>query len=78
LSLSLSLSLSSSVSTPNPISGLCSIKQKIKEYDDTTEIEWLVRPDFLRKMKRVHMYFAPLMPQPIIPNTNICDDTHDE
>ena len=58
-SLSLSLSLSSSVSPPNPISGLCSIKQKIKEYDDATEIEWLVRSDFLKKMKRVHLYMAP-------------------
>jgi hypothetical protein len=57
-SLSLSLSLSSSVSTPNPTAGLCSIKQKIKEYDDTTEIEWLVRADFLRKMKRVHLYIT--------------------
>ena len=54
-----SLSLSSSVSTPNPISGLCSVKQKIKEYDDSTEIEWLVRADFLKKMKRVHLYIAP-------------------
>ena len=59
LSLSLSLSLSSSVSPPNSVSGLCSIKQKIKEYDDATEIEWLVRTDFLRKMKRVHLYMAP-------------------
>jgi len=58
LSLSLSLSLSNSVSSPNPVSGLCSIKQKIKEYDDVTEIEWLVRADFLRKMKRVHLYTA--------------------
>jgi hypothetical protein len=57
-SLSLSLSLSTSVSNPHPISGLCSIKQKIKEYDDTTEIEWLVRADFLKKMKRVHLYIA--------------------
>jgi len=56
---SLSLSLSSSVSPPNPVSGLCSIKQKIKEYNDTTEIEWLVRADFLKKMKRVHLYIAP-------------------
>jgi hypothetical protein len=38
---------------------VCSIKQKIKEYDDTTEIEWLVRADFLKKMKRVHLYIAP-------------------
>ncbi len=58
--------------------GLCSIKPKIKGYNDKTEIDWLVGADFLRKMKRVHMYFAPLMPQPIIPNTNICDDVNDE
>lgn len=37
--------------------GLCSIKPKIKEYTDKTEIEWLVSADFLRKMKRVHIYF---------------------
>ena len=55
---SLSLSLSSSVSVPHPVSGLCSIKQKIKEYSDATEIEWLVRADFLRKMKRVHLYIT--------------------
>jgi hypothetical protein len=56
---SLSLSLSSSVSAPHTTTGVCSIKQKIKEYDDTTEIEWLVRADFLKKMKRVHLYIAP-------------------
>jgi hypothetical protein len=38
--------------------GLCSIKSKTKEYNDKTEIEWLVNADFLRKMKRVHMYFT--------------------
>ena len=38
--------------------GLCSVKSKIKEYNDKTEIEWLVNADFLRKMKRVHMYFT--------------------
>jgi hypothetical protein len=38
--------------------GLCSIKPKIKEYTDKTEIDWLVSADFLRKMKRVHMYFT--------------------
>lgn len=38
--------------------GLCSIKTKTKEYNDKTEIEWLVNADFLRKMKRVHMYFT--------------------
>ena len=55
---SLSLSLSSSVSAPHTATGLCSIKQKIKEYDDATEIDWLVRADFLKKMKRVHLYIA--------------------
>lgn len=38
--------------------GLCSIKQKIKEYTDKTEIDWLVNADFLRKMKRIHIYFT--------------------
>ena len=38
--------------------GLCSIKPKMKEYTDNTEIEWLVNADFLRKMKRMHMYFT--------------------
>ena len=41
--------------------GLCSIKPKIKEYSDKTAIEWLVSTDFLRKMKRVHIYFTPLI-----------------
>lgn len=49
-------SLSNSVSD---ILGLCSIKQKTKEYTDDTEIEWLVRADFLRNMKRVHLYITP-------------------
>jgi hypothetical protein len=53
-----SLSLSSNVSTSHTTTGLCSIKPKIKEYNDTTEIEWLVRADFLKKMKRVHLYIA--------------------
>jgi hypothetical protein len=44
--------------------GLCSIKSKIKEYTDKTEIDWLVSADFLRKMKRVHMYFTSLMSGP--------------
>jgi hypothetical protein len=55
---SLSLSLSGSVSTHHTTTGLCSIKPKLKEYDDATEIEWLVRADFLKKMKRVHLYFV--------------------
>jgi hypothetical protein len=38
--------------------GLCSIKPKMKEYTDKTEIDWLVNAEFLRKMKRVHMYFT--------------------
>jgi len=42
-------------------SGLCSIKPKIKEYSDKMMIEWLVSADFLRKMKRVHIYFTPLI-----------------
>jgi len=40
--------------------GLCAIKPKIKEYNDKTEIDWLVDADFLRKMKRVHVYFTSL------------------
>ena len=50
---SLSYSSSSRISY-----GLCAIKPKIKEYNDKTEIEWLVNADFLRKMKRVHVYFT--------------------
>jgi hypothetical protein len=38
--------------------GLCSIKPKMKEYTDKTEIDWLVGAEFLRKMKRIHMYFT--------------------
>jgi hypothetical protein len=38
--------------------GICSVKPKIKEYADNTKIEWLVTADFLRKMKRVHIYFT--------------------
>jgi len=47
-------------SQPRPrvagVSGLCSIKPRIKEYAEKTEIQWLVNADFLRKMKRVHLY----------------------
>jgi len=49
---------SSSSSSSSRIGGLCAIKSKIKEYNDKTEIDWLVGADFLRKMKRVHMYFT--------------------
>jgi hypothetical protein len=45
---------------PSQQYGICSIKSKIKEYTDKTKIEWLVNANFLRKMKRVHMYFASL------------------
>jgi len=44
-----------------PSFGLCFIKPKIKEYSEKTAIEWLVSADFLRKMKRVHIYFTPLI-----------------
>lgn len=46
--------------------GLCSIKPKIKDYNDKTEIEWLVNADFLRKMKRVHMYFTSSQAEPSV------------
>ena len=46
--------------------GLCSIKPKIKDYNDKTEIEWLVNTDFLRKMKRVHMYFTSSQAEPSV------------
>jgi len=38
--------------------GICSVKPKIKEYTDKTKIDWLVTANFLRKMKRVHVYFT--------------------
>lgn len=54
-----SASTRSSYSPSSRISyGLCSIKPKIKEYTDRTEIDWLVGAEFLRKMKRVHVYFT--------------------
>ena len=46
--------------------GLCSIKPKIKDYNDKTEIEWLVSADFLRKMKRVHVYFTSSQGEPSV------------
>jgi hypothetical protein len=42
----------------NADGGICVIKPKIKDYNDKTEIEWLVNAEFLRKMKRVHIYFT--------------------
>ena len=38
--------------------GLCSIKSKTKDYTDKTEIDWLVDAEFIRKMKRLHIYFT--------------------
>lgn len=35
--------------------GLCAVK-KLKERGDAAEIQWFVSADFLRKMKRVHLY----------------------
>ena len=43
--------------------GICSVKPKIKEYTDKTKIDWLVGADFLRKMKRVHVYFTTSVTQ---------------
>jgi hypothetical protein len=43
---------------PTQQCGICSVKPKIKEYAENTKIEWLVTADFLRKMKRVHIYFT--------------------
>ena len=41
--------------------GICSVKPKTKEYNDKTKIEWLVTADFMRKMKRVHIYFTTVI-----------------
>jgi hypothetical protein len=38
--------------------GLCVIKHKIKNYTDKTEIDWIVSAEYLRKMKRIHIYFT--------------------
>ena len=38
--------------------GLCAVK-KLKERGDAAEIQWFVSADFLRKMKRVHLYLEP-------------------
>jgi hypothetical protein len=48
------------------VSGLCSIKPRIKECAEKTEIQWLVNADFLRKMKRVHMYFTSSQSEPSV------------
>lgn len=52
--------------------GICYIKPKIKEYSDKIKINWLVSADFLRKMKRVHIYFTSVMGYSVI--SNIYDD----
>ena len=54
---------------PTQQCGICSVKPKIKEYADKTKIEWLVTADFLRKMKRVHIYFTTSVTQ-VSPLTN--------
>jgi hypothetical protein len=47
--------------------GICAIKPRPKNYSDETKIEWLVSTESLRKMKRIHLYFTPVMTQsPII------------
>lgn len=58
-------SLSSSTSlfarsgrTNRSSTGLCSVK-KLKEHGDDAKIEWMVSSEFLRKMKRVHIYLEP-------------------
>jgi len=56
--------------------GVCSIKPKIKEYNDKTTIDWLVGVDFLRKMKRVHIYFTPIITSSSNPSSTLisfCD-----
>ena len=77
-----SSSLSSSLSprsSRNAGRGLCSIKPKLKEYNDKTEIDWLVGADFLRKMKRFHLYFTTSVAQVSqITNTLLHIDTDSE
>ena len=69
----------SSRSSRNAGRGLCAIKSKIKEYNDKTEIDWLVGADFLRKMKRVHIYFTTSVAQVSqITNTLLHIDTDSE
>ena len=59
--------------------GICSVKPKIKEYTDKTKIDWLVGADFLRKMKRVHVYFTTSVTQALqITNTLLHFDTDSE
>lgn len=53
--------------------GICSVKPKIKEYTDKTKINWLVGADFLRKMKRVHMYFTPAISTTAAASSSVYD-----
>jgi hypothetical protein len=70
---------SSPRSSRNAGRGLCAIKSKVKEYNDKTEIDWLVGADFLRKMKRVHIYFTTSVAQVSqITNTLLHIDTDSE
>ena len=72
-------SLSSSPRSSSRHGGLCSIKPKLKEYNDKTEIDWLVGADFLRKMKRFHLYFTTSVAQVSqITNTLLHIDTDSE
>ena len=65
-------------SSRNTGGGLCSIKPKITDYADKTEIDWLVSPEFLRKMKRVHMYIAPNTLATAGTSSSIYDTTDDD
>lgn len=59
--------------------GICSVKPKIKEYTDKTKIDWLVAANFLRKMKRVHVYFTTSVTQASqLTNTLLQFDTDSE
>jgi len=74
-----SSSSSSPRSSRNAGRGLCAIKSKVKEYNDKTEIDWLVGADFLRKMKRFHLYFTTNVAQVSqITNTLLHIDTDSE
>jgi hypothetical protein len=74
-----SSSSSSPRSSRNAGRGLCAIKLKVKEYNDKTEIDWLVGADFLRKMKRFHLYFTTSVAQVSqITNTLLHIDTDSE
>lgn len=58
--------------------GICSVKPKIKEYTDKTKIDWLVGADFLRKMKRVHIYFTSVISSMTTVVSSSVYDTDDE